>query len=129
MIVSELRRLANHLIFADEAMRLMDALRDGRLLLKTAEDGACSLEIRTKSSAEAKAIYETVMSMAPHNVLVPFAKVSEPILRDECMSLPPNRCALQNEDAQIDRKTFGAPNAFRCKGCGHDFNTAEETPQ
>lgn len=65
-----------------------------------------------------------VQILALRQVLTPppSAKESAPILRDECLNVPPDRCALQNDDAKIDRRTFGTPDAFRCKGCGHDFN-------
>mgnify|MGYP001562569116 CR=1 FL=1 len=46
--------------------------------------------------------------------LVPTAKLSLP---DRCYGIASSRCALQEDDARIERGSFDQPNAWQCKGC------------
>lgn len=36
-----------------------------------------------------------------------------------CQDVNPALCALTEDEARLDKRSFGAPNAWECRGCGH----------
>lgn len=118
--LSVIRQLANHLIVADEAMRLVEALRV-RSTLRT--DAGHHTLVVSASSEEAKALYEALQSWAP-NAFVQPVTAPQPTLPERCEGMPANRCALQDEEARLERQTIGGSLPAMCKGCRYTFTEA-----
>lgn len=45
------------------------------------------------------------------------AKAEEPTVPERCAGVPADRCAMQDEDARVARRSFEDLNGWQCKGC------------
>jgi len=50
---------------------------------------------------------------------------AEPTRLPRCQDVNPALCAIADDDARVDKRTFGNPNAWECRGCGHMGSTAD----
>jgi len=53
------------------------------------------------------------------------AMFADPGRLQRCQDVNPARCAIADDDARRDIRTFGNPNAWECLGCGHMGSTAD----
>ena len=50
---------------------------------------------------------------------------TDPVRLERCRDVSPRLCAVLDDEARIDRRSFGNPNAWECAGCGYPGSTAD----
>lgn len=53
------------------------------------------------------------------------SRAADPSLPDRCRGIA--QCGLQDDEAQLSRRSFSDPLAWNCKGCGFEHRTVTTT--